>query len=223
MKGGKSKMLKVLSSKMNLQLFANLDEIITANAQAFEGSNVKDNYAAITTKLGELGYDVLINNKKSAEFVPSSRLSEVVGQRDQFKTKVEELNTQLTTLQKNAGDNAALKAEYQKLIDQNNSLLQDLEQTKINTEIMLAAKDAINAKDLLVFINKDSIKVNSKGEVLGVEAEINRLKTEKPYLFNTTGSNNRGGKGGTDNGGGAGGGSNLGGMNAMIRKAAGRL
>ncbi|MCX7924138.1 MAG: phage scaffolding protein [Clostridia bacterium] len=206
---------------INLQLFANLDEIITANTQAFEGSNVKDSFSAIQTKLGELGFDVLINDKKKAEFIPSTRLSEVVSQRDGFKTQVETLNTQLEALKKGAGDNEALKGEYQKLIDQNNNLLKEIETTKINTEIMLAAKDAINAKDLLVFIDMNNIKVNAKGEILGVEAEIERVKKEKPYLF-TDPKGGKGGKGGSDTGGDKGDKSHGGGMNAMIRRAAGR-
>jgi hypothetical protein len=219
-KGGKTKMLKVLRS-FNLQLFANIDEILTANAKAFEGTDVKGQFSAINTKLNELGYDVLINHKEKAEFIPSSRLSEVVGQRDQFKGKVEELNIQLGTLLKEAGDNKELAGKYQDLIAKNNTLLKDLEQTRVNSEIMLAAKDAVNAKDLLLFINYDNIKVNSKGEVMGVEGEITRIKQEKPYLFQTAGDGKKN-KGGVDNNGG-GDSTKLGGMNAAIRRAAGRF
>lgn len=207
---------------IKLQLFAGIDDVIAANAQAFEGSNVKEQFSTIATKLGELGYDVLLNDKKKAEFVPSSRLSEVVSQRDQFKGKVEELNATLLKMQKDAGDNQQLKDQLQGLMDQNNALLKEIEQTRINAEIMIAAKDAINAKDILAFIDMNNIKVNAKGEVLGVEAEIARLKTEKPYLFNTAaGGDDKKKKGGVDTSGGKGE-QNKSGMNAMIRKAAGR-
>lgn len=204
---------------INLQAFANLDEIITANAQAFEGTTVKDQFSAITSKLGELGIDVLLNDKKKAEYVPSSRLSDVVAQRDNFKTQLENLNNDLESLKKSAGDNGELKTKYESLINQNNALLKELETTKINTEIMLAAKDAINTKDILAFIDMNNIKINTKGEVLGVEAEIARIKAEKPYLF-TAGDTKK--KGGADPYGDRGD-KNVGGMNAMIRKAAGRL
>lgn len=204
-----------------LQRFAKFEDIMIQNAKIFEGTNVNESYTTLTTKLNELGYDVLINNKKDAEFVPSSRLGEVVSQRDGFKNKVEELNGQLETLKKGAGDNEQLKGEYQKLIDNNNTLLKDLEQTKINAEIMINAKEAINAKDLIAFINFGNIKLNAKGEVLGVESEIARIKTEKPYLFNLL----EDGKGGKSKGG-----SNkddkgslgVGGMNNLIRRAAGK-
>jgi hypothetical protein len=118
-------------------------------------------------------------------------------------------------LKKNAGDNESLKAEYQKMIDQNASLLKDIESTKVNTEIMLAAKDAINAKDILAFINMDNIKVTGKGDIVGVDAEIARLKTEKPYLFG--GAEKK--KGGTDNKDDTN--KPAGGMNNIIRRAAG--
>ena len=203
--------------KVFLQLFASIDEIITANAAQFEGTDIKDQFSKITEKLTSLGYDVLINDKKKAEFVPSSRLSEVVASRDNLKGKVEELNIQLEKLKKGAGDNEQLKLEYQKLIDQNNSLLQELEQTKVNSAIMVAAKDAINVNDLLLFINREAIKLNAKGEVLGVEAEIARLKTEKPYLFNAAGDVKKGGTDSAEKGGKQG----VLNINSRIRRAAG--
>lgn len=205
--------------RLNLQLFADLNDIITNNADAFEGVDLDQTFNPITSKLGELGYEVLINNKKQAEFIPSSRLAEVVGQRDTFKAKVEELNASLTNLQTAAGDNQQLKDDYQKLINQNNDLLADLEQTRINTEIMLSAKDAVNAKDLLLFINHENIRVNATGEIIGVDAEIVRLREEKPYLFQTEAGSK---KAGMDGAGNEGAGQKISGMNAMIRQAAGK-
>lgn len=207
---------------LNLQMFADLDSILESNAEAFEGTDIdiKDSFNNISAKLSELGYEVLINNKKQAEFIPAGRLSEVVSQRDSFKAKVEELNTQLEQMKANAQGNDKLQGEIQKLMDQNNALLQDLEETRINAEIMVAAKDAINAKDLLVFINRENIKVNAKGEILGVDAEIERLREEKPYLFQTEEGKR---KFGTDNKSDGDKGGQVSGMNSMIRRAAGRL
>lgn len=205
--------------RINLQLFAALDDVIAANKAAFEGSNIKDNFAAISTKLNELGYDMLINNKKSAEFVPSSRLSDVVGQRDQFKNQADQLAIDLQKMKDAAKGNEALQNQIQGLMDTNNKLLKDLEQSKVHNEIIAAAKDAVNAKDLIVFVNMDAIKINSKGEVLGVEAEIQRLKTEKPYLFQTAGTGKK--KAGLDNTDKDGDKGSLD-MNVAIRRAAGR-
>lgn len=204
-----------------LQLFANFDEIVAANTAAFEGSNLGESVKTLSEKLSGLGYDVLFNNKKSAEFVPSSRLSEVATQRDTFKNQATELDSQLKKMIEEAKGNEPLQAQLQKLQDANTGLLKDLESTRINSEIMLSATDAINAKDVLVFINYDAIKTNAKGEVLGVEAEIARLKLEKPYLFQGDEATRKK-KGGSDPNNDQGNPKNTG-MNSMIRRAAGKL
>lgn len=207
--------------KLDLQLFADFDEVFEQNKEQLgELVDNKDKFTQLKTKLGELGFDVLLNQKEKAEFVPSSRLNDVIGQRDNFKTKVEELNGQLESLKNASKGNEELQGKLQEMMDKNNTLLSDLEQTRINAEIMVNAKDAINAKDVLAFIDFSNIKTNAKGEVLGVESEINRLKTEKPYLFQ--GENGKK-KAGMDNQGGSQGDDQIkGNMNAMIRKMAGR-
>jgi hypothetical protein len=216
-----NEMCKVLiigsgAGRVNLQLFANLDDVITANAAAFEGSSIKDQFSSISTKLGELGYDVLINNKKAAEFVPSGRLNDVVSQRDGFKTQVEGLQIELAKMKDAAKGNDQLQGQLQGLMDQNKKLLDDIEKTKVDTEIMLAAKEAANPKDILLFIDRNNIKVSAKGEILGVDSEIERLKKEKPYLFNASGKPGKGGTGAEDKGG-----TGVKSMNDMIRRAAG--
>ena len=198
---------------------ANFEDIITQNEKAFEGSNHKESFTALSAKLNELGYDVLINNKKEAEFVPSSRMHEVVSQRDNFKGQLEQANINLNALKDGARGNDALQGELQKMVDQNNQLLKDLETTKIRTALLVSAKDAIDAQDLLAFVNMSNIKLKANGDILGAEEEINRLRKEKPYLFSVSGEQRR--KGGMDNGGAGGAEAPKGGMNAMIRRAAG--
>src|SRR5690606_40406115 len=81
------------------------EDIATNHAKDLEGSNLGESYKALSEKLTALGYDVLINNKKQAEFVPAGRLNEVAGQRDQFKGQVEELNKQLQQMKDAAKGN----------------------------------------------------------------------------------------------------------------------
>lgn len=173
-----------------------------------------ENYKAVSTKLQELGYDVLINQRDKAEFIPTGRLNEVAAQRDQFKTQVETLNSQLEEMKKQAtGDD---KKKIQELMDANTALLGQVEETKVEAEILLGAAEANNPKDVLAFVDRSKIKVNAKGEVTGVEKEIERIKEEKPYLF----KEGSGRRGGTPPGGGAGGASGMN-MNSLIRRAAG--
>jgi hypothetical protein len=70
-----------------------------------------------------------------------------------------------------------------------------------------------------LFIDKNNIKVTAKGEILGIDAELERLKKEKPYLFSD--GVKKPGKGGADGSGDKGGAGNGSGMNALIRRAAG--
>lgn len=205
-------------AKINLQMFADLDSIITANAQAFEGTQVKDQFSTIAAKLGELGYDVLLNSKKDAEFIPSSRMGEVITQREAFKSQVEALNTQLTALQKSAGSDEALKAKYQELMDANTQLLTQLDETKMSSAVLFEAKDAIDPNDVLAFIDKSKITKDAKGEFKGIKEEVERIRKAKPHLF---GAPSQRRKAGIDPEGG-GTGATSGSMNAMIRKAAGR-
>lgn len=206
---------------LDLQIFADLDEVFTQHADHIkEGS---EQFRSISTKLNELGYDVLLNKRDKSEFVPSSRLSEVVSERNNFKSKVEDLNKQLDGLKTSSKGNDELQNKLQDMMNQNTNLLQDLEKTRVNSEIMITAKDAINGSDILAFINLDNIKVNDKGAVVGADKEIERLRTEKPYLFKSAGEVKK--KVGTDPAGGGsnGSGSNNLDMNNLIRKIAGRV
>jgi hypothetical protein len=194
--------------------------------EVFEGNKEKlgdlagstEGFTKLSAKLNELGYEVLLNHKEKAEFVPTGRLNDVVGQRDTFKTQVQDLNKQMQTMKDAAKGNEELQGNLQKLMDQNQGLLTELENTKVNTELMLAASDAVNPKDVLVFINRENLKVNSKGEVMGIEAEITRIKTEKPYLFKSVEQKK---KGGSDSSGGDGDTGKMN-MNFLIRRAAGK-
>jgi hypothetical protein len=198
---------------------ADFNEVLEGNKDKLgDLAGSTENFTKLSAKLNELGYDVLLNHKEKAEFIPASRLNDVVSQRDTFKTQVQDLNKQLQTLKDGAKGNEELQGKLQGLLDQNQTLLTELENTKINTELMLAAKDAVNPKDVLVFVNKENLKVNSKGEVMGIEAEITRIKTEKPYLFKTEQQKK---KGGSDSSGGDGDSGKLN-MNFLIRRAAGK-
>ena len=196
---------------------AKLEDIQTAHAKDFEGEgSISDAYAKVNDKLAGLGYEVLINEKAKAEFVPASRLGDVVKQRDGFKVQVDTLNANLEALKKSA-DSDTTKAELQKMIDSNNTLLEQIEQEKIKNAVIVGAKDAIDASDILAFINMDKVKISSKGEVVGIDAEVERIRAAKPHLFIKA----KAGAGGTDSGSGASGGEKFS-MNSAIRKAAGR-
>lgn len=200
--------------KINLQHFASVDEIVTQHADALKDFDVKGTFDSLSSKLSTLGYDVIFNNKEKAEFIPSGRLSEVVVQREAYKKQFEETDRKLKELIAASSGNDELSAKLKLLQDENTNLLKQMEEDRINSEIMVKAAGAKNPLDVLAFINVEKIKVNSKGEISGVEEEITRIKTEKPYLFGA------GSKGGIDEEGGQT--QTQASMNSMIRKLAGR-
>jgi hypothetical protein len=189
----------MLKSKIfNLQLFAdsdnnnnnennhvnNIEALIDVHANELndlgDTKQLKDVISKLNGKLQDLGYDILINNKQKSNYVPISRLNEVISQRDNFKTQVQELNTQLETIK----DNDTLKQQLQDLQNKNTELINQIEQTKLDTAIILAAKDAINPQDVLVFIDKSKIKIDKNGNFTNIDEIINELRQSKPYLFN---------------------------------------
>ena len=142
--------------------------------------------AKVKEELAAHGYDILINNKSKSDYVPHSRLQEVIVQRDTFKSSADTLQTQLQALKTNKSPE--VQKEIDELIKTNQDLLLSLEKEKINLSITneAYAAGAINATDLNAFINKDNLKFLKSGEILGIKEEIARLQKEKPYLFNAS-------------------------------------
>lgn len=206
----------------NLQFFASMDDVMGAHADAFgEGDTTKDSFTAVSDKLKGLGYDVLINHREKAEFVPSSRLSEVVAQRETFKAQAEQAIVELNKLKNQQGMSEEAQTQINTLIGQNEALLEQLQEANVQLEIMSTAADAINPKDVLPFVDMSKIKKDKDGNVTGgVKEEVDRIRAEKPYLFNKT--KPEGSKGGFDgsNGGSSSGENQKIDMNAAIRRAA---
>ena len=208
---------------LNLQFFASIDDVMTAHADAFgDGDTTKDSFASISDKLKGLGYDVLINQRDKAEFVPASRLSEVVGQRETFKAQAEQAIIELNKLKSQSGISEEAQKQINGLITQNENLLNQLQEANVQLEIMSSAVDAINPKDIIPFIDMTKIKKDKDGNVVsGIKEEVDRVRAEKPYLFNNHTDDNSGSKGGFDGSGGSGGGAGQKtDMNAAIRRAA---
>ena len=212
-----------MNKKINLQFFASMDDVISAHSDAFgEGDTTKDNFNAVSDKLKELGYDVLINQREKAEFVPASRLSDVVSQRETFKAQAEQAIIELNKLKQQSGISEEAQKQISTLIGQNETLLNQLQEANVQLEIMSTASDAINPKDVLPFIDMTKIKKDKDGNVVsGVKEEVERVRTEKPYLFNKQ-KNDNSSKGGFDgsSGNGVGAGGQKTDMNAAIRRAA---
>ena len=205
----------------NLQFFASINDVITEHSDVFgEGDTTAESFSSISEKLKGLGYDVLINQRDKAEFVPSSRLSEVISQRETFKEQAEQAIIELNKLKDSNSIPEEAQVQINQLITQNEDLLTQLQDASIQLEIMSEASDAINPKDVLPFIDMEKVKLDKEGHVVGgVKEELERIRTEKPYLFEK--QQQQGSKGGFDGGSGSGGAvGQKTDMNAAIRRAA---
>ena len=207
---------------INLQLFANLEDVMAQHTDVFtEGNDFGERFGAIRDQLGSLGYDLLINNRQNAEFAPTSRISELVSQRDGFKAQAENAIRELNELKSKPGITPEVQQQLDGLIQSNTALLDSLVEANMNLDIVTAAADAKNPKDVLAFINKEALTIDKKtGKVTkGLEEELERLRTEKPYLFNTKKGTDS--KAGSENkGSGADGNGGKLDMNSMIRRSA---
>lgn len=214
--------MKRIKQIINLTQFATMDEVITGNPDKFgEGNSTKEQFETVSQTLKDLGYDILINHREKAEFVPSSRLSDVVSQREAFKAQAQSAIDELNNLKSQKGMSPEAQAQLTTLITQNEGLISQLQEANLHVEIMGAASDAMNPKDVIPFVNMDALKIGKDGKISsGLKEEIDRLRTEKPYLFNAGEVNQN--KGGFDpnNSGGKSGGKGKADMNAAIRAAA---
>lgn len=125
------------------------------------------------------------------EFVPKSRLNEVISERDNFKTQLNESNAQLDKIKKEAGDNEALKQQIEtfkteaKTKDEEHQakLTQLKTDNLLERELIIAGAKNVKAVKALL----DMSKVKLDGETLiGLKEQIEAQKTaeDSKFLFN---------------------------------------
>ena len=211
-----------MKKEINLRLFSDLETIMSGNADAFKDSpDFKTNFDAMSNTLKSLGYDILINNSSASEFVPISRMNDVVAAREQYKNQINILNQTLEKMQNEKGLSEQSQAQLNKLIQDNKALNEKVLDMTTNMEIIINASDAINPNDVLAFVDKTKLKQEANGTISGVKEEIARIRSEKPYLFNAQQQHQERQQSGTDNSQFKNNGGDKLSMNALIRRSAG--
>lgn len=169
-----------------------IGEVIQNNADAFSGiENAGEVIKQVGTIAKGLGFEVFANNSKTPEYISKTNYDSVVSERDTFKTQTSDLNKQLETFKKAAGDNGELTKQIEdfqiKLADAENQNIG----IRIDTAIKLAAigLKAKDVGDILAFVDKSKLKLNNDGTVTGLEEQMNDLKEKKAYLFNDEDAN----------------------------------
>lgn len=119
-------------------------------------------------------------------------------ERDNLKSQVEDVTTQLTEAQKNAEKGSELETQLSdlqtQLADAKTNAEQQLESTKLDYEVSMALSNAgvkgdTAVKAVKALLDNDTIKL-SDGKVQGLDEQLNNLKTDDSVkaLFGETSS-----------------------------------
>ena len=123
------------------------------------------------------------------EYVPKTQLGEVEQERDSLKATIAERDTQLETLKKSSGDNAALQqqiADLQKANEEQRKA-HDAEITQLRldnaVEAALLTAGAKNVKAVRALMDADKLKLEKDGTVSGLSEQIKTIQKSDDYLF----------------------------------------
>ena len=125
-------------------------------------------------------------------YVPQSRLSEVIEERNGLKDQIKERDKQIETLKASAGDNQALKDQIAELQKQNSDATKEYEgkitQLRLDNavDVALSGAKAKNTKAVRALLDLTKAKVGEDGKVEGLDAQIKAIQKSDAYLFEST-------------------------------------
>lgn len=134
----------------------------------------------------EKGLSLLVDNKEKPEYIPKSRFDEVIGSKNELKTQVSELANQLEELKKKAIGNDDFIKQIEELQGKNATWEKRYKDALLENAIKVKAisEKAIDANDLLKFLDTSALIIDESGVVSGLDEQIARLRETKSYLFN---------------------------------------
>lgn len=135
-----------------------------------------------------------------------AKQTELEDQIKDYKTQVSDRDKQLEELKKSAGDSESLKAQIDKLQEENKKATEDYE-AKIKTmgienavTLALTNAKAKNAKAVKALLDLTDAKLNDDGTIKGLDKQIEKLKESDAYLFDGETKTVNGAKPGEGNG-----------------------
>ena len=123
------------------------------------------------------------------DYVPKTQLAEVERERDGLKATVTERDTQLETLKKSSGDNAALQqqiADLQKANeDQKKAHEAEISQLRLDNavEAAILAAGGKNVKAVRALLDADKLRLEKDGTVTGLSDQIKAIQKSDAYMF----------------------------------------
>ena len=177
-------------------------------------------FAQVSEKLAD-AKDITLVNTADGSFVPKSKLDSEREVSKGYKTQIDELNGKLTQLQEAANGSEALKQQITQL--QSDIAARDAAMKQ--QQLQFSIKDAIRGSkakdaDVVMKMIDDKKITENNGQLYGLNEQLEALKKDYAYLFESEADP----KGGVDphqDPDGSKPGSNAT-VNEMIRKAAGR-
>lgn len=122
------------------------------------------------------------------KFVPIARFNELNEENKNYKTQLDERDTQLKELKAKAEGNEELTNKITELESLNNQAKEDYEKAikeiKKSTSIELKLKDekAKNIKAVKALLDLDKVSVDGDN-IIGLDEQLKTLKESDPYLF----------------------------------------
>lgn len=127
--------------------------------------------------------------KELEGFIPRTRLNEVTEEKKALETQITEYTNTIEELKKGNKDNEKLQAKITSLessiTDLNTQHAEAMQNLKIDNaiETALLQAQAINAKAVMPFLNREDMKVTSDGSVTGIKEQIEKLVGAEDTAF----------------------------------------
>lgn len=122
-------------------------------------------------------------------YVEKTKYSELETVKNQLEESNKTVNKQLEDLKKNTGDAEALKAEIQKMQDENKSketeYANNIKKLKVDNavELALIGAKAKNTKAVKALLNLENLEIGEDGKVKGLEDQIKNLTKDEGTAF----------------------------------------
>ncbi len=133
----------------------------------------------------EKGVNLILDNKEKPDYIPKSRFDEVIGSKNELKTQVTELSSQLNALKESAKGNETFTKQIEELQSKNGEWESKYKNTLLESAIKLSAvtEKAKDPSDLIRFLDSSKLEIADDGMVKGLDEQITKLKETKSYLF----------------------------------------
>ena len=140
--------------------------------------NASEVLKAIENNLSEANCKLFVDDGKDNIYIPKSRLDD----------KIAELRTATDTIVNLQNSLKDAEGSAEKIKDLKTQIAEYSKQVKgmqLDSAIALVANEfkAKAAKDLKVFLDMSTVKLNEDGTAIGLKEQVEQLVKDKPYLF----------------------------------------